>query len=269
MTHIATAADGARIRYQRHGAATAPVRLLLIHSIGRTGAFWAPLVAALGDRFQVVAPDCRGHGGSDKPSGPYRMGQFADDMVAVLDHAGWEDAIVAGASMGGTVALAMAARHPGRVRGLGLIGTTAWYGPTAPGDWAGRAAKARAEGMAALVPLQQRNWFSEGFVAANPQILAETAAGFVANDVEGFANACEMLGNCDERPALPGLRLPTEIVVGSDDMATPVAMSEAMRSTIPDAALTVLDGCRHLAPLEAPKAIAAVLLRLADRTAGG
>ena len=61
----------------------------------------------------VVTFDCRGHGASDKPAGPYTVEQFADDIADMLDQLGWDKALVAGASMGGMVALAFAARLSG------------------------------------------------------------------------------------------------------------------------------------------------------------
>lgn len=89
---------------------------------------------------------------------------MADDLAAVLDHAGWDRALIAGASMGGNVALAFAARHRATA-GLLAIDTTAWYGPTAPSDWARRADIARQGGMAALLEFQRARWLSDEFAA--------------------------------------------------------------------------------------------------------
>src|SRR5690606_25157710 len=123
--------------------------------------FWNATIDALDEAGAVLTLDCRGHGKSGKPEGPYRVEQFADDIADLMDHVGWHDAIVAGASMGGTVSLAFAGRHSGRVRGLGLFDTTAWYGPDAPSAWAGRAEKAKKEGLAALIGFQKTRWFGD------------------------------------------------------------------------------------------------------------
>ena len=92
--------------------------------------------------------DCRGHGTSDKPAGPYTVELFARDLADLLDHVGWQSAVVAGASMGGCIALAFAAAYPARTAALGLIDTTAWYGAEAPQQWAERGARAADAGMA-------------------------------------------------------------------------------------------------------------------------
>ena len=83
--------------------------------------------------------DCRGHGASDKPAGPYTTTLFARDLADLMDHVGWPSAAVAGASMGGSISLMFAGAFPQRTNALGLIDTTAWYGAEAPAQWAGRA----------------------------------------------------------------------------------------------------------------------------------
>jgi 3-oxoadipate enol-lactonase len=74
-----------------------------------------------------------------------------------------------------------------------------------------------------------------------------------------------MLGAADLRGALPTMKMPTAIVVGDEDYATPVAMAEAMHHSIKGSTLTVLKGARHLTPLEAPDAIAGELIALLKR----
>lgn len=259
-TADAIAGDGTRLRYTLRGGG--PLRLALSHSLAMAGAFWDPVVAALGDGVSVLTWDCRGHGCSGKPSGPYRVEQFADDLAAVFDHAGWEKAVCAGASMGGTVTLAFAARHPGRVAALGLIDTTAWYGPDAPRAWAERAEKAKSEGLASLTAFQETRWFSDGFRNANRDFVDRCVDIFCKNDLGAYAETCAMLGAADLRDALPGIHVPTAIVVGEEDFATPVAMAEAMHEAITGSTLEVIPKARHLTPLECPDLIADRLVQL-------
>lgn len=256
--------DGATIACSVHEGAPGAPRLLLVHSLAMDGAFWTPLAEEMGNDVSILAVDCRGHGASDKPAGPYTVELFADDLRAAMDAAGWETAIVAGASMGGCVALAFADRHPGRTAGLGLIDTTAWYGPEAPKAWDERARKAEEAGLASMVDFQVSRWFSDGFREARPDRVQAAVDTFLNNDVAGYAATCRMLGACDLRAALPRVAVPTRIVVGEEDYATPVAMAEAMQAGIPGAKLTVLDGVRHFTPLECPDRIAGELRVLLD-----
>jgi 3-oxoadipate enol-lactonase len=258
------AADGTVIHCKIWGEERPERRIALLHSLAMNADFWAAVAEQLASDTEVLAIDCRGHGGSGKPPGPYRVELFADDLASVFDALGWDAACVAGASMGGCVALAFAAHHPARVQGLGLIDTTATYGP-APAVWEERAAKALEGGMAALVDFQKTRWFSDGFHQAQSARVVAAIDVFLANDVQAYAESCRMLGLCDLRAALGNFTFPVEVVVGEEDYATPPAMAEAMQAAIPAANLTVLKGVRHFTPIEVPDRIAAALNRLLDR----
>jgi 3-oxoadipate enol-lactonase len=235
---------------------------VLIHSLAMDRLFWRPVVERLADHAAVLTYDCRGHGESDKPKGPYTVELFAGDLADLLDHVGWLSAVVAGASMGGCIALAFAAAHPLRTAGLGLIDTTAWYGPEAPKQWAERASRAATAGMGALVEFQTTRWFGDAFRKQRPDVVKHCVDVFLRNEVAAYVETCNMLGAADLRAALPAMTMPTAIVVGEEDYATPVAMAEAMHQAIAGSTLTVLKGGRHLTPLEMPDAIAQELRAL-------
>ncbi len=259
--------DGTRLAYTLHGSGANGIAL--IHSLAMDRLFWQPVVERLADRLPVLSYDCRGHGQSDKPNGsdntPYTVELFARDLADLLDHVGWSSALIAGASMGGCVALAFAAAYPARTAALGLIDTTAWYGAEAPKQWAERANRAAEGGMGALVEFQTTRWFGDGFRAQRPDIVEQCVDVFLRNDVAAYVATCKMLGAADLRAALPGMTMPTAILVGEEDYATPVAMAEAMQRAIAGSTLTVLNGARHLTPLEAPDAVADELRALAQR----
>ena len=258
---------GTKLVYRKWGKPGSAHRVVLIHSLAMDGAFWQPVAASLADKAEVLALDCRGHGASDKPADPYSVELFADDVACVMDAASWPSAVIAGASMGGCVALAFAGRYPERADGLGLIDTTAWYGADAPGAWAGRAQKALDDGMAALVDFQKTRWFSDGFRQNSPEIVESAIEVFLANNVDAYAATCRMLGACDMRALLPSFRFPVAIMVGEEDYATPVAMAEQMHGAIAGSTLKVIKAARHFTPLEVPEAIADELAALLERPA--
>ncbi|MEA2907771.1 MAG: 3-oxoadipate enol-lactonase [Alphaproteobacteria bacterium] len=253
--------DGTRIAFTLHGDdGGTDRRVVLVHSLAMDRYFWLPLVDHLD--ASILVYDCRGHGLSDKPAGPYTVELFADDLADLLDHVGWESALVAGASMGGCIALAFAVRYPMRASALGLVDTTAWYGADAPKLWAERAEKAAQEGLGSLVGFQTTRWFSDKFRADQPDVVKDCVDVFMRNDVPAYAATCAMLGGADQRAALPRLTMPTAVIVGEEDYATPVAMAEALHRGIPGSTLNVLRGGRHLTPIEQPQAIAAEFDRL-------
>jgi 3-oxoadipate enol-lactonase len=265
---VAVTRDGTRLRYSLWGTAdsTPPRRIVLVHSLAMDRRFWQPAVDRLAGYAAVLTYDCRGHGESDKPKGPYTVELFAHDLADLLDHVGWPSAVVAGASMGGCIALAFAVAYPARTAALGLIDTTAWYGAEAPKQWAERASRAATGGMDALMEFQTTRWFGDAFRAQRPDIVAQCLEVFRHNEVAAYAETCKMLGSADLRAALPSLTMPTAIIVGEEDYATPVAMAEAMHRVIASSTLTVLQGARHLTPLERPDAIAEALRALMQTT---
>src|SRR5450631_3088328 len=263
----AVAKDGTRIQGTRYDAANNGPRLVLVHSLAMDRRFWDRLIDRLPTDCSIIAYDCRGHGASDKPAGPYTIAAFGNDLAAVLDHVGWPSAAAAGASMGGCATLAFATQHRARVDGLGLIDTTDWYGENAPAAWEKRAAKAEREGVASLIPFQVTRWFTEAFQKSDPQTTQACVDVFLANDIAAYAATCRMLGHTDLRAGLSSLNIPVNIIVGERDYATPVAMAQAMQRRIPNASLCVIPDAMHLTPLEAPDTVAAELTQLLERIA--
>jgi 3-oxoadipate enol-lactonase len=254
---VARARDGAMIAFRLHGSGDPrSPRVVLIHSLALDGGMWDGLVSILAPDAQVLTIDCRGHGRSSRPRSPFTVEMFGDDIADVLDHVHWNSAVVVGCSMGGCVAQAFAGRHPGRVRALALIDTTAWYGPNAVTEWRERAEKARAQGLASLAGFQTTRWFGERFRNLHGASVRRTVDVFIANDLECYAAACNMLGNADLRPNLSKFDFPVAVIVGEEDYATPIQSARDLQQAIPGASLTILLAARHLTPIECPEAVA-------------
>ncbi|MGD0052201.1 MAG: alpha/beta fold hydrolase [Vulcanimicrobiaceae bacterium] len=266
--HTVRTPDGVALAYHLRGAdRDERRRLVLIHSLGLSHLIWESVAERLADRAQVLLYDCRGHGGSGKPAGPYTLELFASDLAVLLDHLGWETAVVGGCSMGGSVALRFASAYPTRIAGLGLADTTAWYGPDAVASWGERAERARSAGLPAMVGFQETRWFSDAFRAARPDLVARCRQTFLANDVAAFAASCEMLGAFDLRATLGAIAVPTAVVVGEEDYATPPAMARALHDAIAGSSLEIIPAGRHITPVERPDALAQTLGVLLERVA--
>jgi 3-oxoadipate enol-lactonase len=262
----AQARDGCQLFYRVHPQPGKP-QLVLIHSLALDHAIWNGVANELAAGFEILLYDCRGHGQSERRPGPYTVGQFADDLAALLDHVAWPSATIAGCSMGGCVAQAFAAAYPRRANALGLIDTTAWYGPTALADWEARAAKAAKDGFAAMLPFQITRWFSDGFVATNADAVNAATRSFVSNDVACYQASCAMLGNMDLRSSVSEFRMPVSVIVGEEDYATPLAMAQTLHSLIAGSTLNVIRGGRHITPVQCPEEIATLLTDLVRRAA--
>ena len=266
----AIAADGATIAYTLHSAeglsaSGARPRIALIHSLALDRSFWDGVVPLLTPSADVLTYDCRGHGKSAKAGMTYTAELFAGDLAKLLDHVNWPRAIIAGCSMGGCIAQAFAGVYPDRAQALAVMDSTAWYGPTAPKDWRERAATAVSKGLAALIGFQATRWVSDGFRETHPDVMRKHMDVFLANDVDCYRATCEMLGDADLRHYQAAMRIPVSVVVGEEDYATPVAMSEQIQKALPNATLAVLPRVRHLTPIECPDIIAEKILALVKR----
>jgi 3-oxoadipate enol-lactonase len=269
----ASAADGASIAYTLHVAegssgSSARPRIALIHSLALDRSFWDGVVPLLMPHADVLTYDCRGHGKSAKAKATYTPELFAGDLANLLDRVKWPRAAVAGCSMGGCVAQAFAGVYPDRTQALTVIDSTAWYGPTAPKDWRERAATAAAKGLAALSAFQATRWVSDAFREAHADVVRKHMDVFLANDVDCYRATCEMLGDADLRHYQASLRAPLSVIVGEEDYATPVAMSEQIQKAVPHATLSVLSKVRHLTPIECPAVIAEKILKLVAQVHG-
>jgi pimeloyl-ACP methyl ester carboxylesterase len=101
--------------YEIHGSGEP---LVLLHSAFYTIDMWGPFLASLAENHQVIAVEFQGHGHTADIDRPFRYGQLADDVAALMDHLKIEQADIVGHSMGAGTALQVAIRHPERVRKL-------------------------------------------------------------------------------------------------------------------------------------------------------
>jgi 3-oxoadipate enol-lactonase len=255
--------DGCAISYSVHGE-SGP-KLALIHSLALDRSVWDGVVAKLSGDAQVLTYDCRGHGRSGRPHMAYTAELFARDLAELLGHLGWPSAAIAGASMGGCVTLAFGGLYGKRADALGLIDTTAWYGPDAPKQFRDRATAAKAKGMAGLIDFQVTRWFSDRLREQHKGRVKAATDIFLANDFDCYAASCALLGDADLRHYLSTFKMPVAVVVGEEDYATPVAMAKTLHDAIPQSSLNIIKGARHLTPIECPDVIATELKALLDR----
>lgn len=225
--------------------------LLLLHSLGTNLHIWDAQAEALSRHFRVIRPDMRGHGLTSVTPGPYAMAQLARDALGLLDALGLERAHVAGISIGGMIAQAIAHEAPARVLSLGLVDTALAIPPAQ--NWHDRAALVRKEGMAPLIEAVVARWVTASSLdspAANG-----LRAMLRRTDPEGYAAAAEAIAAADFSTLTTGIRAPTLVIVGDGDLATPVSSAQALRDAIPGAALVVLKDGAHIPTMEVPEAV--------------
>lgn len=253
---------GTTIHYDDSGP-TAGLPVLLIHGHPFNRTLWAPQAAALVEAgHRVVTPDLRGYGDSGVEEGSVHLRDFADDLVGLLDHLGIDRAVIGGVSMGGQIAMEMQRSHPARVRALVLSDTSA---PAETDE--GKAVRTRtadrllAEGMDGYAAEVIDKMLAAYNVSAKADVAAHVLGMMRATDPRGAAAALRgRAERPDYRDTLAAVRSPVLIVVGADDVYTPVADAEALHALVPHAVLTVVEGAGHLPGAEQPERFNAALL---------
>lgn len=236
-------ADG-RVQAEVSGAGPAA---WLFHSLLADAGSCAPLAARLSARHQVMLPDLPGFGGS-APVGA-DLAAVADRMAAALAEAPHPAAIVAN-GYGSFVALMLGLRHPHLVSRMVLAGTGAAFSEPGRAAFRGMAAAAASKGLGAIADTAMRRLFAPEFQDANPALLAERRARFVATDPAVFTDACTALAALDIRGPVRALGMPVLVLVGEQDEATPPAMARELADLLPNATLVEMAGCAHVPQLQ-------------------
>jgi len=250
--------------------------LLLLHGFTGSADEWAPLLPALAARRDVIAVDLIGHGRSSAPADPdrYAMERCVADLLALLDQLGIGEAELLGYSMGGRVALQLAAAAPGRVRALLL--ESASPGIADPAERAARAASDDA--LADQIEARGLAWFADHWAAiplfASQARLPEAERAALRErrlraSTQGLANSLRGMGAGRQSPLwerLPGLGMPALLVSGALD-AKYVAIGTAAAGLLPNARHTVVPGAGHTVHMEQPEAFAEVVVGFLDELA--
>jgi 3-oxoadipate enol-lactonase len=239
-------ADGCQIHVSVEGRDGGPT-LMLSNSLGSTMQMWEPQMAALTKLFRVIRYDRRGHGKSGVPPGPYSMERFGKDVLAILDDLNIEKVHWCGLSMGGMVGQWLGAHAPERFGKTILANTTCYYPD--PTNWLNRIKAVKDGGLAAVADTVIATWLTEDFRQREPQITARVKAMLLASPVQGYLACCEALSKLDQRDLLPRITSPVLVIAGRNDISTPIAAGEFIRSQIPGASLTILDAA-HISNIE-------------------
>jgi 3-oxoadipate enol-lactonase len=240
--------DGARLYYQLAGAGEP---LVLLHGLGASSADWEYQVPELAQHFQVIVPDFRGHGASDR-AGDYRVERFARDTWLLLDRLRVRAPILVGHSMGGAVAMQMALDRPGTVPSLVLANTL----PSFLTDTAGKRAMLwlRLLLMGLLGPRRMSEILTRRLYPHPHQakLRAKIARRNARNDRSVYLATIRALTRWSVRDRLGELTLPVLLVASEQDY---FEGPEVLRflAALPDARLREFAGARHGLPLEQPE----------------
>ena len=243
--------DGVNVFYESHGSGTP---IVFLHPFTTNHNIWTFQNIPFARDYRTIAVDHRGHGLSDKPASGYSIAEMAADVVAILDDAGIDKAVLVGNSIGGMIAMQASLDAPERVIGNLILSSGTNIGASLPPE-AGEAFQQDFEGaFAGLI---------EGCVSARtkrerPEVVewADSVFRVPENFTREvfFANAGDPSGvftwNIADR--LGEIAHPTLVIAGNEDQATPLELNQELADGIPNAQLKVVEEVGHFYQLERP-----------------
>lgn len=220
----------------------APV--VLLHAFPLSSAMWRPQVEELSNEYRIITPDLPGFGSN--PATVTSIELMADDVAGLIH----EPVVLGGLSMGGYVALAFARKYPAKLRALILADTKA-----EPDDATGKANRDQ------LIAFAESHTARDVIDTLMPKMVSSPAAAeqvralAAVQSTAGIANALRALRDRpDSSDMLWTIRVPTLVIVGSDDQLTPLPVAQSLAGRIAGAKLEVIPGAGHISNLENPAA---------------
>jgi pimeloyl-ACP methyl ester carboxylesterase len=225
--------------------------IVFLHAFPLSRTMWEPQVTGLVSECRCIPVDFRGFGDS-AASPPFSVDRYADDVAAVLDTLQIERAVIAGLSLGGYVAFAFWRRHRERVRALILADTRA--GADTAENITRRKSLielARTQGSSAVANAQIAGLVGKTTRDKRPDTYDAVHRAIAQASVDGIVGALEaMMARPDSTETLATIDVPTMIIAGSEDVATPPRESRAMHAAIAGSRIEIIQRAGHLSNLE-------------------
>lgn len=247
-----------------HGALTA-VRtgrgrdLVILHSLLADHTAFDPVLPALVAKFRVTLINLPGF--HDSLPTPLAL---MDAYVAAIEDGFDEfeiakDAVLLGNGFGGTIALAFGIAHPERISKLVLSDAAACFPPQGREAFAVMAQKVVENGLGAVAEIAAKRVHSPAYLQAHPEAIEMRKKVLLKIHPKAFQAACKILQDVDLVPLLHHLRVPTLVVCGELDQATPPALNKQIVEKVAGAKYVELPGCGHCPPLEQPQQFLAAI----------
>jgi 3-oxoadipate enol-lactonase len=237
----------AQIHYALEGHNGSPV-LVFSNSLGSNFSMWDPQAREFAKNFRILRSDTRGHGQSSPTPGPYSIEQLSKDVLTMLDTLKLDHVNFCGLSMGGMIGMWLGANAPDKLNKLVLCNTGATIG-NAEG-WNTRIETVRKSSMKSISSAVLDRWFTPAFRAKAPATISNTQKMLEAVNPEGYASCCAAIRDFDFRAELGRIRVPTLVIAGAHDPATPPADGRFIAEHVPGARYVELNAA-HLSNLEA------------------
>ena len=234
--------------------------VLLLHGVGCGSDDWIGPAEYFRGQFRVIRVDMRGHARSSSPAGDWTLADFTGDLVGILDRLDVARTHVAGFSMGGLLAQALALAHPDRVEKLAILAATSGRSPQQQAQVEERLAFLRANPPDVYFDTYAaKRWFTASFRESHPEVIEASRRTVAAADTSGYAKAYEVLVRNDLGPRLKAIRRKTLVLTAERDIGAGPATARFIADQIAGAQLIILPRLRHHILREAPELVGGIL----------
>lgn len=266
MPHVFV--DGTRLWVDEAGEGDGPPAVLT-HSLLLDNSMWEAQVPALAGDRRVLNVDVHGHGRSDDP-GRWTLEEAADDVAELLEERDAAPAHWVGLSMGGMIGMRLALQRPELLESLVLLDTSARpEGRRVLHEALAWAVRLGGRPVARrLTPYVASQMFSPDY-ADSPESTRWKHLPLEMAPHELFHACLAVFRRGDVTDELGDVDLPSLVIVGTEDRATPPPLAEELAEALPRARLERVEGAGHLSPIEAPDEVAGLIRGFLDEVDAG
>ncbi len=238
----------------------------MTHSLASDGGMWAEQVPVLLNAgYRVLRLDMRGHGGSDPVPGPYTMSELAGDVIAALDHLGFNRVHYIGLSIGGMIGQALAIEHQSRLISAMLCDTMPVYPEASLATWEDRKKPVRqANSVEPHADSSVARWLTDAYKAKNPARYKQLRDTIAATSAQGYLGCVEAISKIDFIADLPSVKIPVMTVCGSDDAGTPPAANKRIAALVANGRYGEIAHALHFPNVEHPGVFNGIMLGWLD-----
>lgn len=230
--------------------------VFMVHGIGARRQGWARLVELMKADFRCISYDLRGHGDSPNPGVPFGLDELVADLERLRERLGVARAHVIGHSLGGMIGPAYARAYPDRVISLGLLSTAAFRTPDDSAKVKAVITAMEEKGIPQVLDTLANRWFTDGFMAAQPERIAARKRQVVETDPAVFLNVFRIYAETEMSPWLHEVTAPSLVLTGELDGGCNPRLNEQIARALPNSELVILDGLKHAILIEASERVA-------------